>query len=170
MNDAKHPSQPPRLPPNRRPTIPANGAISPSPVPDTLKYDRAAKRLHVGAGFVDNVEPTVWDYEIDGRQVITQWFSYRRANRDRPLIGERRRPSALGDIQPSHWLAEYTTELINVLNVLGLLVDLEPSQAETLERICSGSLLSATDLENAGALDVIGPSTRGKRSKDASLF
>ena len=36
------------------------------------------------------------------------------------MIGDRRTPSPLGDIQPDHWLSDYTTELINVLNVLGL--------------------------------------------------
>jgi hypothetical protein len=35
----------------------------------------------------------------------------------------------LGDIQPDHWLPQDTTELINVLNVLSLLVEREPSQA-----------------------------------------
>ena len=60
-------------------------------------------------------------------QVLLHWFSYRKANRERPIIGDRRPPSSLGDIQPDHWLAEYTTELINVLNVLGRLIDLEPA-------------------------------------------
>jgi hypothetical protein len=43
----------------------------------------------------------------------------RKANRERPIIGDRRPPSSLGDIQPDHWLAEYTSELVNVLHVLG---------------------------------------------------
>ena len=37
-----------------------------------------------------------------------------------------------GVIQPDHWLPEYTTELLNVINVLGLLVSLEPRQAALL--------------------------------------
>jgi hypothetical protein len=53
----------------------------------------------------------------------------------------RRPPSKLGDIQPDHWLAEYTTELLNVLHVLALLVELEPQQAELLEKICDGATL-----------------------------
>jgi hypothetical protein len=52
-----------------------------------------------------------------------------------PIIGDRRKPSPLGDIQPDHWLPEYTTELLNVLNVLAMLVELEPHQAELLDRI-----------------------------------
>jgi hypothetical protein len=44
----------------------------------------------------------------------------------------------IGDIQPDHWLAEYTTELLNVLHVLGLLVEMEPAQAQLLKEICDG--------------------------------
>ena len=68
-------------------------------------------------------------------------FSYRKKNRERPIIGDRRPPSKLGDIQPDHWLAEYTTELINVLHVLALLVEMEPDQAKLLEAICGGPTL-----------------------------
>jgi hypothetical protein len=42
--------------------------------------------------------------------------------------------------------------VINLLNVLGLLVDLEPKQAELLEKICAGGLISANELASAGAL------------------
>jgi hypothetical protein len=58
--------------------------------------------------------------------------------RERPIIGDRRTPSPLGDIQPDHWLAGYTTELIDRLNVLGWLVDLEPAQAALLDKVCAG--------------------------------
>ena len=95
----------------------------------------------VGTGFIDNVPPAVWQYEVSGKQALTQWFSYRKKHRERPIIGDRRAPSKLGDIQPDHWLAEYTTELLNVLQVLAMLVELEPAQAKLLERICAGPLL-----------------------------
>ena len=61
---------------------------------------------------------------FSGKRVLTQWFSYRKKNRERPIIGDRRPPSKLGEIQPDRWLGEYTTELLNVLNVLGRLVAL----------------------------------------------
>jgi hypothetical protein len=130
------PAQPPRLPSSQAPRIPAAGAIpeSPEAMPDAIGYNPSQKRLLVGHGYVENVEPAMWSYEISGKQVLLQWFSYRKANRERPIIGDKRPPSILGDIQPDHWLAEYTTELINVLHVLGGLVDLEPSQAELLGR------------------------------------
>lgn len=53
-----------------------------------------------------------------------------------------------------YWLPEYTTELINVLNVIGLLVEAEPVQASLLERICSGLLIAGEDLRLDGALEL----------------
>lgn len=79
---------------------------------------------------------------------LTQWFSYRRRNRERPLIGDHRPPSPLGEIQPEGWPAEYTTEL---LNVLARLVALEPAQANLLERICAAPTVSAEALREPGA-------------------
>ena len=139
------PAGPPRVTPNG-PTIPKEGAISAKPAdfPDSIDYDAAARRLKIGTGFIDNVPPAVWAYEVSGKNVLRQWFSYRKKNRERPLIGDKRKPSPLGDIQPDHWLPEYTSELINVLNVLALLVQLEPRQADVLERICDGPLLPAS--------------------------
>jgi Type ISP C-terminal specificity domain len=104
----------------------------------------------VGGGFIEPVPVEVWRYEVGGKQVLVQWFNARKRERERPMIGDRRKPSPLGDIQPDHWLAEYTTELLNVLNVLGLLVDLEPQAAALLDRICSGPLVSEAALHTAG--------------------
>jgi Type ISP C-terminal specificity domain len=125
------------------PHIPLEGAIpdGPASMPDEIEYDETRQRLLVGKGFVDNVPPAVWRYEVSGKRVLTQWFSYRKKNRERPIIGDRRPPSKLGEIQPDQWLAEYTTELINVLNVLAWLVELEPTQAMQLEAICEGLTL-----------------------------
>ena len=91
---------------------------------------------------------------MSGKQVLVQWFSSRRKNRERPLIGDRRPPSPLGEIHPDSWPAEYTTELLNVLNVLGLLVDLEPAQAALLERICTGPLIDDATLRQTGVFAV----------------
>lgn len=156
MTDPRHgrPAAPPRLPETKRPRIPAEGAIplDAESMPDSLDYDAAKQRLLVGGGFVENVPPAVWHYAVSGKQVLVQWFSYRRKNRERPIIGDRRPPSPLGNIQRGHWLAEYTTELLNVLNVLGWLVGLEPQQAALIEKICAGPMITADDLNAAGAL------------------
>jgi hypothetical protein len=147
------PAGPPRLLVNA-PSIPLPGRISSKPedFPDTLNYDAGKQRLLVGHGYIDSVSPAVWAYEVSGKRVLTQWFSYRKLHRERPVIGDRRPPSKLNEIQPNHWLPEYTTELLNVLNVLTLLVELEPAQAKLLDRICAGPLLSFEALTAADAL------------------
>jgi hypothetical protein len=167
------PAAPPRLPPARRPNIPKDGAIpqDPTAMPDSINYDANKKRLLIGKGYVENVEPGVWNYEVSGKQVLLQWFSYRKKNRERPIIGDRRTPSPLGNVQPDHWLAEYTTELINVLNVLGCLVDLEPAQAALLEKICAGPTITAEDLRAAGAFELpVEPKRKIKIHATPDLF
>jgi len=172
--DAKagRPAQPPRLPRESAPHIPAGGTIpqDPAAMPDEIGYDASRKRLLVGSGYVENVSPQVWSYEVSGKQVLTQWFSYRKRNRARPIIGDRRPPSKLGTIQPDSWLAEYTTELLNVLHVLGRLVELEGPQAALLDRICSGRTLAGDALQTSGALAV--PASMRKMGGDdaAHLF
>lgn len=147
------PASLPRLPDERRPQVPAGGTIpiTPAGMPDSLEYDPVLHRLNVGAGYIEPVSKAVWDYQVSGKQVLVQWFSYRRKTRERPQIGDRRAPSSLGDIQPDHWLPEYTTELLNVLNVLGLLVDLETQADDLLGRICQGPLITQSMLHASGA-------------------
>jgi Type ISP C-terminal specificity domain len=106
---AGRPKGPPRLPENERPSIPADGAIpgAPEPLPETMDYDAAKRRLIVGKGFVTHVTPAMRNYEISGKTVLDQWFSYRRRDRTKPMIGDKRPPSPLEKIQPNGWLAEY---------------------------------------------------------------
>jgi hypothetical protein len=147
---------PPRVPHERAPVIPKDGAIpqDAAGMPDSVNYDANKRRLLVGKGYVENVDPAVWKYEVSGKQVLIQWFSYRKKDRERPIIGDRRPPSPLGDIQPECWQAEYTSELLNVLHVLSLLVELEPRQAELLREICDGPTLSSNDLQAAGVFEL----------------
>lgn len=148
------PSGPPRLPGAAAPRIPTEGAIplDPTDMPESLDYDESKQRLLVGKGFVEHVTSEMWKYEVSGKNSLRQWFSYRKANRERPIIGDRREPSALGKIQPSHWLPEYTSELLNLLNIIGRLIELEPQQAELLDRICGGATISKDDLPSVGAV------------------
>ncbi|MGH9808897.1 MAG: type ISP restriction/modification enzyme, partial [Terriglobia bacterium] len=125
---------------------------APEPLPDTMDYDPATRRLKIGKGYVENVTPEMWAYEVSGKEVLWHWFSYRRRDRSRPIIGERRPPSPLDSIQPDHWLPEYTSDLLDLLNVLGRLIALEPKQADLLNRICAGQLRHADELRDAGAL------------------
>lgn len=111
-----------------------------------MDYDPAAKRLSIGKGHIDNVMPEVWAYEVSGKNVLRQWFSHRRRDRSRPIIGDRRPPSPLDKIQPDGWLNEYTTDLMNLLHVLGRLVLLEPRQADLLTRILAEPLIKVDEL------------------------
>ena len=158
------PASAPRMPKGEGPLIPKDGAIPSDPdrMPAHIDYDAGKRRLLVGEGYIDNVPPEVWRYEVSGKQVLVQWFSYRKKDRTRPVIGERRPPSPLEKIQPDRWLAEYTTELLNVLHVLGRLVALEDCQADLLTRICNGPLIGAETLRTAGAFDVKHKSKGGK--------
>jgi hypothetical protein len=119
-------------------------------VPETLDYEAPKRRLVIGTGFVDNVTPAVRNYEISGKNVLDQWFSYRRRDRTKPMIGDRRPPSPLETIQPEGWLAEYTEDLLNLLNVLGRLVAIEPRQADLLEWIVTGALVAVANGKEPG--------------------
>ncbi|TIO48903.1 MAG: DNA methyltransferase [Mesorhizobium sp.] len=146
---ARRPKAPPRIAESARPFVPEGGGIpgNPAPLPDTMEYDAPRRRLRVGNGFVDNVSPEMWAYEVSGKQVVWHWFSYRRLDRTRPQIGEKRPPSPLDRIQPDHWLAEYTSDLIDLLNVLGRLIALEPRQADLMDRILRAELIKADHLK-----------------------
>ena len=150
------PAQRPRLTKDKAPRIPAAGAIpqDPEAMPDEISYDADKKRLLVGDGYIENVSPEIWNYDVSGKQVLPQWFSYRKRNREKPPMGDKRPPSELCKIQPESWLAEYTTELLNVLHVLGRLVELEKAQEELLVKICSGPTITAEELRAAEALTV----------------
>jgi hypothetical protein len=93
------------------------------------------------------------NYNVSGINVLDKWFSYRRKSRERPVIGERR-TSPLLEIQAQSWPAEYTSELIDLLNVLGLLAGLEPQQAALLTEILNRPLITTNALMQAGVLPV----------------
>lgn len=145
----------PRLPKERAPTIPKDGAIpgAPEPLPDEMRHDPATNRLHIGKGYIENVTKEMRDYDVSGKQVLRQWFSYRRRDRSKPMIGDRRAPSPLEKIQPDGWLPEYTSDLLDLLNVLGGVIDMHPAQADLLTRICDGPLIDAATLREAGLIE-----------------
>ena len=132
------------------PFIPEDGEIpgQPAPLPSDIEYDVTKNRLNIGRGFVDNVTQAMWDYKISGKAVLRHWFSYRKHDRTRTTIGEKKRPpSPLEKIQPESWQSQYTDDLIDLLNVLGRLIALEPKQADLLTRICDGPLIHAEDID-----------------------
>jgi len=144
------PPGPPRVTPaNDEPTIPAGGALPTrlEDMPHDLTYDPTQQILKIGTGRVANVSPQVWAYQVGGKRVLSQWWSYRRFDRSKPPMGDKRPPSPLGDIQPEIWPPQYTSELLNVLRVLTRLVRLEPAQADLLHQIVEGPTLPADILK-----------------------
>jgi hypothetical protein len=79
-------------------------------------------------------------------------------------MGDRRPPSPLGDIQTTGWPAEYTTDLLDLLHVLGRLVDLEPAQETLLNEICAGQIITAVEL----AAETAALPTKGKMAAKVS--
>ena len=161
---AGRPKQAPRMPKESAPTIPkaAKFLARPSRCPTRWITIPPPGGSKIGKGYVENVTPEMWAYEVSGKQVLWHWFSYRRRDRSRPIIGDRRPPRLSTQMQPDHWLPEYTSDLIDLLNVLGRLIALEPKQADLLERICAGRLRSADELRDAGALTEQKKSRRGE--------
>jgi hypothetical protein len=166
--DAKQgrPAAPPRLAKDAAPRVPASGGIpgDAEHMPNDIGYDETTQTLRVGDGRIERVTRAIWEYEVSGKQVLTQWFSYRKKDRKRPMMGDRRAPSKLGEIQPVGWPAEYTTELLNVLNVLGRLIELESKQASLLKRICERKLINADAVRVA-----VGDKVKAKRKVRESL-
>jgi hypothetical protein len=80
--------------------------------------------------------------------VVKHWFGYRKKNPS----GNRKSP--LDDIVPTSWTPAMTTELLELLNVLGLCVALEPDQDELLDRIVDGPLITVDELTASAALPV----------------
>lgn len=132
----------PRLPPDRAPRNVVRIPTSPAAFPNLMTYDEESQRLFIGDGAIDHVTPQMRDYNIDGVNILDKWFSYRKADRSRPIIGDRR-VSDLSKIQPDHWLDEYTRDLVDMLNVIGLLADLQTEQASLLSSAMSGRTLDS---------------------------
>ncbi len=117
-------------------------------MPETIGYDPATLTLEVGAGRIRPVPPEVFAYEVGGTNVLRKWFGYRKKN----PAGKRTSP--LDDINPTASSPEFTTDLLNLLNVLGRLVELEPAQADLLARVLAATQVTVADLSQAGVLPV----------------
>jgi len=124
-------------------------------MPDSIDYDASGRRLLVGRGFVENVAPATWSYEVSGKQVLAQWFSYRRKTRDRPIIGDRYQMhiSAIGQVLLAYAPRHIQEEVLS--GDLPAFTAHTYTDRETLERVLvdiqrSGYAVSdrQTDLEN----------------------
>jgi len=113
-------------------------------MPETMTYDLGRAVVALGDGEFGPVTPEVWDYAVGGRNVLKSWFNYRKK------VPGGKKTSPLDYIHVDVWDPDWTTEFIDLLTVLTRLVELEPAQADLLERILAGSLLTMDDLRVAG--------------------
>ena len=123
-------------------------------MPRDISYDSATQTLRLGTGRIRPVAQQVWNYEVSGMKVVQRWFDYRKK---KPRI---RWSSPLDDDHSLRWLPSFTSELLDLLNVLGFCTGLEPRQADILDRVCGGQLITVADLERARVLPVPARATR----------
>ncbi|MET7357831.1 type ISP restriction/modification enzyme [Streptomyces sp. NPDC005562] len=135
-------------------------------MPQVLRYEPEDQRLWIGEGCIAPVPPTTRAYQVSGMNVLDKWFGYRR----REPAGKRR--LELDRVVAQRWSPEWTTELLTLLNILGLLVQGEPAQRALLEDVCSGPLISVQELTELGVLPVPPYARRLSRSsgEDDGLF
>lgn len=126
-----------------------------SEMPEAMSYDADSQTLKLGDGEWGPVSPAAIEYTVGGRNVLKSWFNYRK----RSPGGKRSSP--LDDIHVEEWPSEWTIELIDLLTVLTRLVELEPAQADLLDRILAGPLATKDELAERG---VKWPTTRKDRA------
>jgi Type ISP C-terminal specificity domain/N-6 DNA Methylase len=146
------PPAPVRLPVGQRPVVTA----SVTGLPGNVTYDYGTHELRFGTGVVAPVSADVWEYCVGDMNVIRKWFDYR-LERSRyagpssaPDVGR----SPLDTIRATEWVPRFADDLIDLLNAIGVLVHLEPSQAALLDAIYKAPLIKISDLETEGILPV----------------
>lgn len=113
-------------------------------MPDKIEYDADTLTVRFGGGSFGPVAPEVWEYTVDGKEVIRSWFNYRKSN------PTGRRSSPLDDIHLETWPSDWNGEFIDLLTVLARLVGLHPQQAELLAEIVAGPVATMANLAATG--------------------
>lgn len=117
--------------------------------PQDIAYDKDTQRLRIGDGVVTGVREDVWNYTVSGMQVVPKWLGYRTAK------GSGRAASStnpLDKIRPAMWVDDWNDELLDLLRILTATLDLQPKQADLLDRICSSDLIPGADLPKPSTL------------------
>jgi hypothetical protein len=142
------------LPPDQRPMSLDGIPHTPESMPTAVEHssdDPDAETddvLLVGGSRFQPVPAAVWRYDVGGKPVLRQWFAYRKRE-----PGERV-TSPLDLIVADRWSHEDTVELRELLSVLRRLTDLAPAQAELLDQVCTGPLITVDELTLARVLPV----------------
>ncbi|AOP46658.1 type ISP restriction/modification enzyme [Streptomyces lydicus] len=138
----------PRMPGGRRPYV--RSALPARGMPAALGYDAEDEALLLGSGRIAPVPAGAWDFHAGGVRVLEAWFAERAGTAadgaTRPEDG------SLAALRPTDWPQEWTSELLELITVLALLAELEPSRAELADRTADGPRLTAEALRAAGVL------------------
>lgn len=161
---AGRPAGPPRLPDPIRPLV-----LSPIPhgeigMPDSIAYDPDTQHLLVGDGVIGPVPEAVWTYEVSGMRVVKRWFDRRKKAPDG------RRSTPLDDIVARQWEPAWTTELLQLLNVLSLITEMSPGMIDLLDQIMDGPLITVDDLEAASVLPIVDRPVAEQPPRGEQLF
>lgn len=146
-SDAGRPASAPRME-SERPTVQLGIPDTPDRMPEKIRYDEPNRALHVGEGIIAPVLPEVMTFEVSGMPVVKHWFGYRKKHPDGT------RSSPLNDIVATAWTPAMTTELLDLLNVLGRCVTLAPEQEALMAEIVANPLITVEDLVSSGILPV----------------
>ncbi|MFM9432000.1 type ISP restriction/modification enzyme [Arthrobacter sp. MP_2.3] len=137
-------------------------------IPDRLEYEESTGTLKVGQGRFGPVAREVVDYEIGGVNVLRQWFGYRKKNPNGKVSSE------LDRINPTKWVPEWSTQLLEILSVLTQLNALHKMQSKLLEQLVAAQTIGMEELEAAGVKwpsDAVGSKDRAvKESAVGTLF
>ncbi len=138
----------PRMPGGRRPYV--RSALPARGMPATLAYDAEDEALLLGSGRIAPVPAGAWDFHAGGVRVLEAWFAERAGTgADGASPPE---DGSLAALRPADWPQEWTSELLELITVLALLAELEPSRAELAGRTADGPQLTADALRAAGVL------------------
>ena len=94
---------------------------------------------------------------VGGKNVLKSWFNYRKA------VPGGKKTSPLDYVHVDMWPGEWTTELIDLLTVLTRLVALETEQAQLLDDVLGGDILTSDALAAEGVRWPTRPSDRKPR-------
>jgi hypothetical protein len=115
-------------------------------MPSDLKevsYDAESGTLTIGDGQVGGIRPDVWRYSVSGMQVLPKWIGYRTRKGTGRAVNS---ASALDQIRPQHWIDEWNDELLDLIRVLTMTVDRQPTLAGLLDSVCQGPLIPGGSL------------------------
>lgn len=162
--ESGRPSQVPKMTDNRPKVLMAIPDTE-DHMPERLTYDSETETLFVGDGQIAPVSPQVFNYSVNGMPVLKHWFGYRK----RHPSGVQGSP--LCEIAAKRWTSSRTTELLELLNVLGTCLALEPRQDILLSQVMDSSTISIDELTAEGVMPPRAAATQPpKASRSEHLF